>query len=761
MMRSLRVAATAVLALYAGSAAAQGKGSSAHPEATERVTLCHKPGTSDEQTLSLPRPAVQAHLGHGDTEGACGEAPVTCGPRPLPAEPPAGELPAEEEADGAWTSEATAQLEGASPAELNAPHTPVGFRLSCPTLQMSEDAVVVYLNGRPQPFSALALAPDRVTLTTGLADGRNVLELVARDAYGFTIESSAVLWAGSYSLPVQVLDEAGAPAAGVTVTARLSDDPGVSASIVTDAAGSGVLMQLANRSYNVVATASGNRFATRPAYVTDGTVVLRLRGFNAPSPIANNDFSLGLEGWDIGSAPVFLISHTEGPMGLTASALAAPAPLMGPADPASRAERARELGDALRSEVMMLAASADTDLVLATSGEGQQSISRTFQVSPGVQSVTVRYRFLTTEVPGGYFGTQYNDFFNVTLRTQNGGGSRNDGNSMNGLGLAAFDGAGAIGWREAELPVGPDGDTVQVDLAVANVADGILDSYVIVDVVEEKKLSISELVLNDIDNARLAYLSASNHTYFGGNTRVHGTLTVKGDAEDSLTELRLEVLEGGAVVATGTLAAGLTGTLYRAFGESGEIQLATSQLLFEIPAAQLAGVNQDTNGNLTLRVQARSQRGETAERDFGAVTKLVRVDTAPRYGGRDTARGGDDWVKPGVRTLVQGTTHTWGDFSNMNAGSFAPDHQTHRTGNSADGWFTNYNVRDAGTAATIIGHLNTHGLRISRVYVTFTPTSAFATAINGVVLNDGRQANQVIRNVGGHGTHFHWEVTEN
>ena len=36
-----------------------------------KVILCHKPGTPAEKTLDVPVPAVSAHLGHGDIEGAC------------------------------------------------------------------------------------------------------------------------------------------------------------------------------------------------------------------------------------------------------------------------------------------------------------------------------------------------------------------------------------------------------------------------------------------------------------------------------------------------------------------------------------------------------------------------------------------------------------------------------------------------------------------------------------------------------------------
>jgi len=731
------------------------QGLGAEGAASNAVTLCHKPGTPAEKTLTLPASAAAGHLGHGDTQGACGGGePTTCGPRPLPAEPPTTDQPVAED-ESAWASEAVAVLEGASPTAFNPEGSPVGFKLSCATLDMTPDSVVVYLNDQPLPFSALELAPDRVTLTGGLPSGRNEVVLLARDVYGFTIRQSAVLWAGTYTVPVQVLDPAGNAVGGVSVTVSLSDDPDVTATLVTDASGQGAFTNLPNRSYNVVATGAGNLLATNPTSVFDGTVVLRLKGIGPASPIDNNDFSLGFEGWNVGGAPVFFIGHIEGPLGF--------AEPQTPSIPVERAERAGLPPQLSGLPVPLMPAEAlatDIDLVLATSGEGQQSISRTFLVEPGVKSVTVRYRFVTNEVPGGWYGSEFNDFYNVTLRTAN--DFIHVGNSMNGLGLAAFDWAGATGWFEPELQMPEQGGILQVDLAVANVADGFLNSYLIVDLVKKKQLTITGLSLKDIDNTSLGYLSASNHTYFSGNTRVHGTITLVGDKEDSLEELTLEVLEGGNVIATGRLASSLAGTLYRQFGDTEKIQLQTSQLFFEIPGSELANADQSNNGNLSLRVKARSAKGETAVKDFGNVIKLAQVTGLNRYGGRDDSRGGDDWAKPQVGAFIQGAgaTFTWGDFANMNAGSFAP-HQTHQTGNSADGWFNGYNQRDAATAAAIIGHLNTFGTRIRTVYVTFTPTGAFATAIANVTLNDGRAANQVIRNVGGHTTHFHWEVTDN
>jgi len=35
------------------------------------TTICHKPGTPAEKTMEVDASALDAHLGHGDTEGAC------------------------------------------------------------------------------------------------------------------------------------------------------------------------------------------------------------------------------------------------------------------------------------------------------------------------------------------------------------------------------------------------------------------------------------------------------------------------------------------------------------------------------------------------------------------------------------------------------------------------------------------------------------------------------------------------------------------
>ena len=40
-------------------------------DGSEKVAICHKPGTVAEKTLLLPEPAIPDHLGHGDELGEC------------------------------------------------------------------------------------------------------------------------------------------------------------------------------------------------------------------------------------------------------------------------------------------------------------------------------------------------------------------------------------------------------------------------------------------------------------------------------------------------------------------------------------------------------------------------------------------------------------------------------------------------------------------------------------------------------------------
>jgi hypothetical protein len=64
------------LKLFAGSALAALIPSRALAQ-SNRVTICHKPGTPDQKTMEVAQSAVEGHRRHGDREGPCGTTTTT------------------------------------------------------------------------------------------------------------------------------------------------------------------------------------------------------------------------------------------------------------------------------------------------------------------------------------------------------------------------------------------------------------------------------------------------------------------------------------------------------------------------------------------------------------------------------------------------------------------------------------------------------------------------------------------------------------
>lgn len=610
-------------------------------------------------------------------------------------------------------------LQGLSESTFNPTGADVRFNLQGATLSGKAGHVTVFHNGDVLPANAAHVTPNGILLPALLQEGNNQIEVYTDDDEGRLASTVVELWAGSSFLTVLVTDEGGAPSDAI-VSAKVGEAPKLN--VVEPTVGGTVTLDNVPVHTVLLAASSmdGELFGTAGA-MGGSDVSLTLYAMHPASPIDNNDFANGeTGGWDIGGAPVTLIPHDEG-------------------GPTPKAE--------------------NFDLVLSTAGEGVQHISRTFTAKAGSNSVSVRYRFITSEVPGGYFGSQYNDYFSVVVRAAS-GAQVSESNSMNGLGLASFDAAGATSWRETTLLLGKKQDTVQVDVSVANVADGLFDSQVVVDMVAERKLAITAASLRDIDGTALGFLSASPHTYFGGNTRVHGTMTIEGDKDATINAVELQLLQGGAVLATGNLAVSARTSLLQRLGDDEKVEITSPELLFEIPSTELALLDSATNTTVALRARVTSAAGDEVTFDLGAVPVLALYDGNVRYGGRDAELGGDDWLIPSVASVLSDAGITVGDISNMNGGPFAP-HASHRQGVDADGHFEGYNNRDADVAATMLGHLNaTYGPRIQVVFVTYAqePDDPFWTAIRNVELDDGRRARDVIRPLGGHTTHFHWRI---
>lgn len=267
----------------------------------------------------------------------------------------------------------------------------------------------------------------------GFSEDYVFLTIAALDISGVPIFQSFQLLFGSINMPVLVLGENGQPAANIQVEANATIYPGIGQIGKTDASGLFIVTNLPETTIGLKAKGGNNEIGVNGVAATTTTVTLRLTPLNPPNDFSNLDFSNGTAGWSNGK----IIPHTE--------------------------KRA-----------------VDNDLVLSTNAQFDlQTTSSTWKTFPFSKTAFIRYRFITAEVPGGYFGTQYNDYFSITIRADT-GASATVFHSMNELGIGAFDSSGATQWSTLQLSI-PKAKGVQFDVAVSNVADNLLDSEVVID----------------------------------------------------------------------------------------------------------------------------------------------------------------------------------------------------------------------------------------------------------------------------------------
>lgn len=387
--------------------------------------------------------------------------------------------------DVALQDEEALTISGVSETSLNKSAVDVDFLLKGADFDLNKDEVNLSVNETKVESSDLNISAKKISASLKLEDGKNELKFKAYDSIGRPLYKSMTLWSGSNAIEVVVVDEQGAPfLKPVDLKVLLSDDPNISSSGTTST-GSLIFSNIPSRTIIVEASADNNIVGVSGGVGTDGKITVQMLSFKAASPIVNNDFSLGTSGWDVGTAPTAIVPHEEDVI---------PTPVIENLAKAALLPVPRESTNLVKKEVLdnslekqQVITNTDNDLQLMTSGEGKQSLSRTFSVSPGTTSVKVRYRFITSEVPGGYFGSEFNDYFSVSVRSKSKGLVSNESNTMNGLGLGAFNqSTGSTAWRVVSIPTNPAGDEVQVDVSVANVADGALDSLVIIDYVGEE-----------------------------------------------------------------------------------------------------------------------------------------------------------------------------------------------------------------------------------------------------------------------------------
>ena len=320
---------------------------------------------------------------------------------------------------------------------------------------------------------------------------------------------STSFWAGSEVATLTLVQEDGSVfTEDVTITAQSSDDSDVTSTTYSDD-GTGIVRveNLPQRTIMYVAVSKDGDYGLATT-VGGGERTITLVGFNEPSEIDNNDFSKGLDGWVTITPPnaslyVKIVDHVEdvdSEVGTNERRLRRRRHTATISDQMSRIDRRQKMISSSSATLLSTIpgdsssrkmSTSNQDVELSTNGivDNDVSLSRTFDTDPGVDGVKIRYMFITEEVPGGFYGSIYNDRFTVTVRANSSGVVISESKSMNQFALDDFDETtGRLkNWIELTAPLDLDknGDTIQVDVTVGNVVDGHFDSTIIVDYIEE------------------------------------------------------------------------------------------------------------------------------------------------------------------------------------------------------------------------------------------------------------------------------------
>lgn len=275
----------------------------------------------------------------------------------------------------------------------------------------------------------------------GFPDGYTLVSILALDTSGVPLFQSFQLLFGSAKLPVKVIGSDGEPVAGASFYANATQYKSIGEAGITDSQGMFTFINVPAITIGLIARTSNNQIAVNGIAGDSGdTLTLQLLPLEKPNNNTNFNEANGTFGWTGGTI--------------------------------------ENVPTARRSEVPNLWKS-ETSLVISTNGMADlQYASASFATDPSTTSVYLRYRFQTEEVPGGYFGSQFNDYFSVTIRADT-GESATVAHSMNELGLGAFNANGATDWYTLSLEAA-GASFVEFNVAVTNVADTYYDSKVVI-----------------------------------------------------------------------------------------------------------------------------------------------------------------------------------------------------------------------------------------------------------------------------------------
>jgi hypothetical protein len=665
---------------------------------------------------------------------------------------------------------------GSSPAivQLGGGVSGTAFQQSGGTVQFGisngsivPSSVQVDVNGVRVPQHLVSATGSQVSAISALQEGRNTFAVIGADPSGLLIFETATVWAGSRSLQVSVRTPAPANAAiaGASVSAELVAAPEVTAAAVTNGSGLATLSRLpVSHKIRVQVEATGyfTKVVEVAANVTSVTVVLDLD---------NNDFeSTDARGWVVESSSYFVWPHSEARRAWVPCSTC-------PTRGSAQAMQAQEpsLGNAL--------VGPDYDAFVDNRNSmAVQRLTRSYSATTGTRSVTVRYRFGSAEF---FAPAPVGDTFRVTLRSSSGQQRVDNQTSLTLMPLMTD---GITPWRTLTIPVAAAGEVITVEATVAHAFDMAYASYFELDSLKEVRYEASakfyeyrtQPSISTTTNEPLNFLSVSPHNYWNGNgmTRVRGTLTLSGPADDAVSDVELLVYEVDDLEerAIGRLPQAVRPSVLRTFGASGQIVISTVQLLFEINSSDTGTFGQTTERelDLVLRVSYTSGRAPLYV-TIRRVQKLVRYTGTNRYQDRDSDDcvlpagnawnpypcGGDDWARASVADVADDPPLSglvYGDFSNQNGMKFPPHRSAeHQDGTGADVVFgdTRLRANDQRMGQALVALLNSaSGSRIVRILITYTASlRRFVDA--APALADGRQVRDVLVDYPEHVNHFH------
>lgn len=245
------------------------------------------------------------------------------------------------------------ELDGATESGYNTKNAPFAVRIkNCSKFQIN--STTAFANFKEIP--GLVVTPDAIEFP-GFADDYVLISVFALDSFGSPIIKSWELHFGSVDMPILIQNPDGTPAEGVFVEANATIYPGLTGSCTTDASGKCTIQSLPGTTIGLVARKEDNSIAVNGLAPTTTQVTLKLLPFVAPKDGASFDVDNGTGGWT---------------------------------------------GGELKQSVKV---KRDTTLVVGTNGAySLQSASNSFPAKESTKKTYIKYRFITSEVPGGFFG---------------------------------------------------------------------------------------------------------------------------------------------------------------------------------------------------------------------------------------------------------------------------------------------------------------------------------------------------------------------